>query len=170
MLQEINSSRRKFIKQTAMAASMLAFMGSCHTSKSFRLPIGSDALKKFKTNFIGRVILPGDAEYEKVRRVLIWNPASDKHPAIIAQCKNEEDILRCVDFAHQNHLEVAVRSGNHSYLGWGTTEGGIVIDLSKMKGIECDPKLRTGKVAAGSTSAEILAVTSQYGLAPVLGE
>ncbi len=171
MLQEINNSRRRFIKQAAMASCMLAVMGSCRqTSKLFRLPIGSDALKKFKTNFNGRVILPGDAEYEKVRRVLFWNPASDKHPAIIAQCKNEDDILRCVDFAHQHQLEVAVRSGNHSYLGWGTSEGGIVIDLSKMKGVECDPMKRTGKVAAGNTSAEILAVTSQYGLAPVLGE
>lgn len=150
---------------------MLALMNSCGPfNKLLKLPIGSDALKRFKTNFNGHVVLPGDAEYEKLRRVRMWNPQSDKHPAIIAQCKNEQDILRCIDFAHQHHLEVAVRSGNHSFLGWGTTEGGLVIDLSKMKGVEFNPLKRTARVAAGTTSGEILAVTSQYGLAPVLGE
>ncbi len=139
-------SRRDFIKQVAWAGGMLTLMGSCgQAGKLFRVPIGSDALKRFKTNFKGHVILPGDAEYEKVRRVRFWSQ-TDKYPAIIAQCKNDEDILRCVDFAHQHRLEVAVRSGNHSNLGWGTTEGGIVIDLSKMKGAVCDPAKQTAIV------------------------
>jgi len=171
MLQEFNNSRRRFIKQAAWAGGMFALMNSCgQSNKLFKLPIGSDALKRFRTNFNGHVILPGDADYEKVRRVLFWNPANDKHPAIIAQCKDEEDIVRCVDFAHQQQLEVAVRSGNHSYLGWGSTEGGIVIDLSKIKELECDPVKQTVRVSAGNISGEILGVTSQYGLAPVLGE
>jgi FAD/FMN-containing dehydrogenase len=171
MLQEISNSRRAFIKQAALAGGMLALMNSCGPFKKLlKLPVGSDALKIFRTSFHGHVTLPGDAAYEKLRRVLFWNPETDKRPAMIAQCKDEEDIIRCVDFAHQHRLEVAVRSGNHSFLGWGSTEGGMVIDLSKMKHIECDPVKQTVRVTAGNTSGEILGVTSRYGLAPVLGE
>jgi FAD/FMN-containing dehydrogenase len=93
----------------------------------------------------------------------------DKYPTVIAQCKNEEDVLRCIDFAHKHELEVAVRSGNHSGVGWGTCEKGLVIDLSKMKGVTVDPVKHTAQVTTGSNAQEILAATAQYGLAPILG-
>lgn len=164
-------TRRDFIKQSAMAAGMLTLLNACGQSfKSLKSPLDPDAISKFRKCFSGHVILPGDSKYETARRVLVWNPETDKYPAIVAQCKNEEDVLRCIDFAHQHKLEVSVRSGNHSNLGWGTCEKGIVIDLSKMKGITIDPLKQTAQVTTGSTAEEILGAASRYGLAPVLGQ
>lgn len=115
-------------------------------------------------------MLPGDPEYDGARKVIEMNPENDKHPAIVAQCKNDEDILRCIDFAHHQQMEVAVRSGNHSILGWGSCDEGIVIDLSPLKGVTVDPTKRTAQVRTGNTAEETLAATAANGLAPVLGE
>lgn len=164
-------TRREFIKQSALATGMFALISGCRPShKLLNSPLDPDAISRFRKSFSGHIIVPGDTEYEMARRVRLLNPETDKHPSIIGQCKNEEDVLRCVDFAHQHELEVAVRSGNHSYLGWGTCERGMVIDLSKMKGIAVDPVKQTVRVTTGNTSAEILAATAPHGLAPVLGE
>jgi hypothetical protein len=164
-------TRRAFIKQSAMAAGVLTLLNACgHGFKSWKFPLDPDTINKFRKGFNGHIILPNNTEYETARRTLLLDPEIDKHPALIAQCKNEEDVLRCIDFAQQHELEVAVRSGNHSNLGWGTCEKGIVIDLSKMKGVTVDPVKHTAQVTTGSTAEEILAATAPYGLAPVLGE
>lgn len=163
-------TRREFIKQSALATGMFTLLGACGRHKLLNSPLDSDAISKFRESFSGHIILPGDTEYEMARRARWLNPETDKHPVIIGQCMNEEDVLRCVDFVHQHELEVAVRSGNHSFLGWGTCDRGMVIDLSKMKRIAVDPVRQTVVVTTGNTSEEILAATAQYGLAPVLGE
>lgn len=164
-------TRREFIKQSAMAAGWLTLLNACGQSfKLLKSPLDPDAISKFRKGFSGYVILPGDSAYETARRVLAWNPETDKYPAIVAQCKNEQDVLRCIDFAHQHSLEVSVRSGNHSNLGWGTCENGIVIDLSKMKDITIDPLRQTAQVTTGNTAAEIVTAAARYGLAPVLGQ
>ncbi|MEO5591961.1 MAG: FAD-binding oxidoreductase [Chitinophagaceae bacterium] len=164
-------TRREFIKKSAMAAGVLTLLNACgQRIKSWKFPFAPDAINQFQKSFYGHIILPGDAAYETARRARLLNPEMDKHPAVIAQCKNEEDVLLCIDFARQHNLEVAVRSGNHSLLGWGTCENGLVIDLSKIKNVSVDPVKQTAQVTAGSTAEEILAATSPFGLAPVLGE
>ena len=115
-------------------------------------------------------LVPVERETADARAVFAMNPETDKHPAAVAQCTTEEDVMRCIDFGHQHALEVAVRSGNASFLGWGSCDKGIVIDLFKMKRREVDPVRRTGLVATGCSGAEILTSTAQHGLAPVLGE
>ncbi len=120
--------------------------------------------------FTGRIILPEDIEYEARRWSHIMNPTMDKHPAIIAVCNTEDDIIRSVSFARQHQLEIAVRSGNHSNMGWGTCEKGMVIDLSQMKRISIDANRQVAVVETGATAEEILAATAPYGRAPVLGE
>src|SRR5438045_491965 len=84
----------------------------------------------------GEVIRPGDAAYDEARS--IWNGAIDKHPALIARCAGVADVIRAVEFARSEKLEVAVRGGSHSIPGFSSTDGGIVIDLSPMKGIRVD--------------------------------
>jgi FAD/FMN-containing dehydrogenase len=164
-------TRREFIRQSVMTAGMLTLLEACVPRlKSWESSPDPDVISRFRKNFSGRTIIPGDKEYETARRVLSMNPEFDKHPAIVAQCKNEEDVLKCIGFAHEHELEVAVRSGNHSILGWGTCENGIVIDLSKMKGITVDPVKQTAQIAGGNTAEEILSATAHYGLAPVLGQ
>ena len=164
-------TRREFIKLSAMTTAAVPLLFSCgQIAGSFGSSFDPDAIKKFRKNFSGQIILPGDAEYEARRWSRIINPTMDKHPAIIAACKKEEDVLRSVEFARKYQLEIAVRSGNHSNMGWGTCDKGIVIDLSKMKGITVDANKRTAVVTTGVTAEELLSATVPHGLAPVLGE
>jgi FAD/FMN-containing dehydrogenase len=162
-------TRREFVKQSAMTGGMLAF-GKFNILPTVKLAVDKDAINKLKNRFSGNLIVPGDPGYDQARRVFTLNPDTDKHPAIVAQCRSEEDVLRCIDFAHRQQMEVAVRSGNHSFLGWGSCDKGIVIDLSRMKGVAVDPAKRKAQVSTGNTAEEILAATATYGLATVLGE
>jgi hypothetical protein len=158
-------TRREFLKQFAITSGIFT-LGSCiHQSKT-----NTDGIAKLKKTFAGNIIVPTDATYETLRKTRSPNALLDKRPALIAQCKNEQDILRCIDFAHEQQLEVAVRSGNHSFLGWGTCHEGLVIDLSSIKQIDVDPIKRTVRVMPGNTAEEILAATAVYGLAPALGQ
>lgn len=159
-------TRREFIKDTAASIAVVALEGSTRAFAAAKSRPDANAIRQFKNAFGGRVIVPTDAEYDFARKA----GGTDKHPAIVAQCGNEQDVLRCIDFARQYELEVAVRSGNHSFLGWGTCNEGIVVDLSRMKGIVVDPVKRTVVVSTGSTAEQILAATSAHGLAPVLGQ
>jgi hypothetical protein len=164
-------TRREFIKHSAMTAAMLPLLFSCgQSSRSSSSSLDQDAVKKLRNKISGQIILPGDGAYEAKRWSRVINPSMDKHPAIIAICKKEEDVLRCVEFARQHGLEMAVRSGNHSNMGWGTCDKGMVIDLSQMKGITVDAVKETAIVTTGVTAEEILAATAPYGLAPVLGQ
>lgn len=162
------TTRREFIKHSAIVASTFPFLLSC--GQGSENSFSHDAIEKFKKRFSGHIILKGDKEYEDLRWSQVKNPTMDKHPLIIARCKKEEDVLRDIEFARQHHLEIAVRSGNHSSMGWGTCENGMVIDLSQMKGITVDAKNKKVIVATGATAEEILTATIPYGLAPVLGQ
>ena len=97
-------------------------------------------------NVRGELILPGDPAYEAARRV--WNGASDRHPALIVRCADVEDVIAAITFAREQGMAVSVRSGGHSMAGYGTNDGGMVIDLSDMKAIAIDP---TPACAWGST-------------------
>jgi FAD/FMN-containing dehydrogenase len=132
--------------------------------------IDPNAINKFRMSLLGQLILPADQEYDRARRVEYWNPTTDKHPAMIAVCAQEQDVARCIDFARQHDLTTAVRSGGHSFLGWGTCDDGLIIDLSRMKDIMIDPNTRTARAGAGVLAQEMDSATARYGLAPVLGE
>jgi len=162
-------TRREFVKESAVAAGVFTLRGS-PILLTAKLPVDKDAINRLRSKFGGRLVLPNDPEYDTSRRVFEMNSETDKHPAVVAQCKNNDDVLRCIDFAHQQQMEVAVRSGNHSFLGWGSCDKGIVIDLSQMKGVAVDPAKRVAQVSTGDTAEEILAATAIYGLAPVLGQ
>jgi FAD/FMN-containing dehydrogenase len=121
----------------------------------------------FRKEFHGSLILSGDAGYELARR--IWNASIDKHPGLIARCSGVADIVRAVQFARANDLLVAVRSGGHNVGGRALCDDGIVIDLSSMKGIFVDPRLRTVRVQAGATLADVDRETHLHGLAVPVG-
>jgi hypothetical protein len=171
ILGRMTQSRRAFIRQSTMFAGASVF-GTRRGTWLAALRSGMDAqsIDRFRSKLSGRLIVPGDPDYDGTRAVIAQNPETDKRPSMIARCKSEQDVLRCIDFAHQNELEVAVRSGNHSFLGWGTCERGIVIDLSPINGVTVDPDKRSALVGTGNNAREILASTARYGLAPVLGE
>ena len=99
----------------------------------------------------GRVIVPGDAEYDAARRV--WNGMIDRHPAAIARCTSPEDVAAVVGFAVDAGVPLAVRGGGHNVAGNATCDGGVVIDLSAMKTIEVDREARRGERAAAACGA-----------------
>lgn len=117
--------------------------------------------------FRGQVLRPGDEGYEQARRV--FNASVDRHPALIAQCTGVADVRSAVRYARAEHLPVAVRGGGHGVTGYGTCDGGIVIDLSPMKGIQVDPVHRTAHAQAGVLWGEFDRETQEYGLATTGG-
>ena len=84
----------------------------------------------------GALICPGDAEYHSARKV--WNGRSDKYPAAIVRCIDAANVIASITFAREQGIAVAVRSGGHSMAGHGTTDGGMMIDLSPTKAISID--------------------------------
>lgn len=115
-----------------------------------------------RDRFSGDVILPGDSGYDDARKV--FNGMIDKRPAVIARCASTEDAVAAVDFARDNELVVAVRSGGHSVAGMSICEDGILIDLAAMKEIEVDPEAKSARVGGGVLSGELDAATQEHGL------
>jgi hypothetical protein len=111
----------------------------------------------------GDVLSPESAGYDESRKV--WNGLIDRRPALIARCAGVADVIQAVDFARVNAMEVSVRGGGHSVQGYGTNDGGLVIDLSQMKGLRVDPESHTVRAEAGLTWAEFDRETQAFGLA-----
>jgi FAD/FMN-containing dehydrogenase len=129
----------------------------------------AEPLARFRSTFKGSIIVPGDADYDRARAIASVNPRTDKRPRLIARCLNTDDVERTIGFARAQSLEMAVRAGGHDLLGASVCDGGIVIDLSRMKSIVVDREHRTARVEAGVRSGDLNAATSPYGLAAVLG-
>src|SRR5262245_2265372 len=115
----------------------------------------------------GDLLQPGDLGYDAARR--IWNGAIDRRPAYIARCSGVADVVEAVRFALRHDLLVAVRSGGHGVAGHALCDGGLVIDLSSMKGSRVDPAARTVRAEAGVLWGELDRETQLHGLATVGG-
>src|SRR5687767_15920528 len=115
----------------------------------------------------GPVIGPYDEEYDEARA--IWNGMIDRRPAGIARCAGVADVVAAVRYARERDLLVAVRSGGHGVGGHALCDGGLVIDLSPMKGIRVDPAARTARAEAGVLWGELDRETQLHGLATVGG-
>jgi FAD/FMN-containing dehydrogenase len=124
-------------------------------------------LDSFQSSLSGELILPGHPEYDSARR--IWNGVFDKYPAMIIRCANAADVASAVSFARTAGLTVAVRGGGHNSAGYAVCDGGMVIDLSGMKGITVDPRKLTARVEPGLTLGEFVSATQAYGLATTTG-
>lgn len=125
--------------------------------------------EKLRATLKGRLIVPGESSYESARRVFYWNPKTERSPVAIVQCGHEDDVLRAVEFARAQALEVSVRSGGHSHLAWGSSDG-LVIDLSPLKQITIDPRKRIVRAQAGVFSGEVAHAAAMHSLVPVLGQ
>jgi FAD/FMN-containing dehydrogenase len=120
-------------------------------------------MAEFAAGLRGTAVLPGDVDYDQARS--IWNGAHDRHPAVIARCAGLADVMRTVDLARSEGVPIAVRGGGHSIPGFSTLDGGILLDLSAMTGIEVHPDDRTVTAQAGCTWKDLDAETQQFGLA-----
>jgi FAD/FMN-containing dehydrogenase len=159
----MSMNRREFLT----AASFAAASAICRSSQSAQTEPSS--LTQFRNRFSGTIILPGDTNYDRARMIASFNPRTDKHPGLIARCLNADDVVRALEFARKQSLEIAVRAGGHDLLGASVCEGGIVIDVSQMKSISVDRERQMARVDAGVRSRDLNAATSSSGLAAVLG-
>jgi FAD/FMN-containing dehydrogenase len=125
--------------------------------------LGEATIQELRESLRGELITPADARYDETRAV--WNGMIDKRPALIVRCAGVADVLAAVQFARSQDLEIAVRGGGHSLPGFSTTDGGIVIDLSQMKGIQVDPDAQRVVAQAGVTWRELDHETQAFGLA-----
>jgi FAD/FMN-containing dehydrogenase len=124
---------------------------------------GAAVMQGMEANFQGELIRPGDAGYDAARAV--FNGMIDCRPALIARCSGVADVVTAVNFARENGLTVAVRGGGHSVSGYSVCDGGLVIDLSPMKGIWVTPGFRTARAQAGVRWRELDRETQAFGLA-----
>ena len=120
-----------------------------------------------KPHFRGQLIQPGDAAYDQARAV--YNGMIDKRPALIARCTDVADVIAGVNAARDSGMLLAVRGGAHNGAGLGTCDGGLVLDLSPMKGVFVDPKRSTIRVGGGCTWGDVDHAASAYGLATPSG-
>lgn len=125
------------------------------------------ATLKFERALQGSLIRPGDAKYHEARR--LWNGMIDKHPALIAQCVNRDQVIAAVNFARDNDMELAVRGGGHNVAGTAGTDGGLVIDLSPMRCVDVDPVARIARAEGGATIGDLDAATQRHALATPMG-
>jgi FAD/FMN-containing dehydrogenase len=120
------------------------------------------ALQTLRAGFDGRVLRPDDAGYDEARKV--YNGMIDKRPAVITTCASTDDVAAAVNFARENDLIVAVRSGGHSVGGMSIADDGLLIDLSELKSIDIDPESRTARAGAGLLWGEYDKATQEHGL------
>ena len=125
------------------------------------------ALGELEHGFRGTLVRPGDQTYDEHRRV--WNGSIDRYPALIARCAGVADVMAAVRFGRATGLLVAVRSGGHSFPGQSTCDGGLVIDLSPMRGIRVDPEAKTVRAQAGVLLGELDRETQAFGMAVPAG-
>ena len=129
--------------------------------------VGPADITALRDSLRGQVIMAGEPDYEGARRV--WNGNVDRRPALIARCVDTSDVHHAVNFARTRGLLLAVRGGGHSAPGYGTNNGGVVIDLSSMKGISVDSAGRIGRAEGGVLWREFDQATQARGLATTGG-
>src|SRR5207248_11162686 len=115
----------------------------------------------------GRVVERGQSGYDEARA--LYNAMIDKHPAAIAYCVDEADVVAAVGFARERGLRLAVRCGGHNGAGLGSVDDGLVPDLSTMSEITVDPAARMVRVGGGAKLKDLDAATHEHGLAIPVG-
>lgn len=123
---------------------------------------------ELRATFNNRAITLGDADYDTARTVFYGG--IDRYPAAIIRVANVAEVSKVISLARENGLELAVRSGGHSNAGHSVTEGGIVLDLSQMRGLEINAKEHTAWVEPGMTTGEYTIATGEHGLATGFGD
>ena len=115
----------------------------------------------------GEVIVPGHDGYDDARRV--WNTRFERRPAVLVRPTNVQDVVTAVRFGREHDLEIAVRCGAHSNAGHSTSDGGLVIDLLRLRGVTVDPGRRIARVNGGALLGELDIAAQAHGLVCPVG-
>ena len=124
--------------------------------------VAAAAVDDFRSTLRGELIRPVDAGYEEARKV--HNAMIDRRPRFIVRCADPADVISSVNFARENNILLSVRGGGHGVPGFAVNDGGLVIDLSRLKGIRVDPARRTVRAQGGCTWGDVNHATEPFGL------
>src|SRR5215211_7643628 len=130
-------------------------------------PLDEAAIRELVVSLRGELVRSEDDGYDKARAV--FNGMVDRRPALIVRCAGVADVVRGVEFARSHDLQLSIRGGGHSVAGKAVCDGGLMLDLSSMKGIRVDQARRTAEAQAGLTLGEFDHETQEFGLATTLG-
>lgn len=177
--------RRQFCRTTVAAgvAAAYPFLSGCNRStptateadtgipavslSGSEIELERAAIKELGESMQGPVLLSGHPSYDSARK--IWNGMHDKHPALIAQCQSANDVKHAVTFARERELLVAVRGGGHSWPGKSVCDGGIMIDLSPMNGVDVDAENRRAHAGGGALLNALDTNSLAHGLVTTAG-
>jgi FAD/FMN-containing dehydrogenase len=134
-----------------------------HDKGTGSTPLTPDAVQDLRSRVRGTLVQPGDPSYDEVRR--IQNGLIDRRPGVIVRCSGTADVVAAVNFARDRNLLLSIRGGGHNVAGNAVNDGGMVIDLSLMRGVRVDPSQRTVRVAGGATWGDVDRETQLFGLA-----
>ncbi|HYK82266.1 MAG TPA: FAD-binding oxidoreductase [Gemmatimonadales bacterium] len=123
--------------------------------------------ERLRTRLRGPVVVPGDPGYEEARTV--WNAMIDRRPGLVARCRGVADVVECVNFARDHGLPLSVKGGGHNIAGLAVCDGGLMLDMSLMRGVWVDPTTRTARAQPGCLLGDVDRETQVHGLAAVLG-
>src|SRR5438067_11452258 len=119
-------------------------------------------VRELQKSLSGDVLALGEPGYDEARA--IWNAMVDKKPAVIARCATTEDVVTAVNAARNHGLQVSVRCGGHGVTGKALADGGLTIDLTRMRGVRVSPDNNTATVGGGSLLGDVDAATAQHGM------
>ena len=133
-------------------------MRSTHYAEQRSAPRSAPgSIPELRAALLGEVVAPDDPEYESAR--LVVNAAVDRRPALIVRPADSADVALAVSLARTEGLELAVRGGGHSFAGHGTSDGGLVLDMSNMRALHVDPQRRIAWAQAGLTAGQYTAAS-----------
>jgi len=129
--------------------------------------VSDAALSRLRSSVAGAVLTASDPPYAEARH--IWNGTVDRHPSVIVRCTSVSDVQAALRFAVENDLQFSVCGGGHNVAGWAVADGGLMIDLRELSGIDVDPDNRIVRVGGGAVLGDVDAATLPHGLAVPVG-
>ena len=174
--------RRRTFCKNAVAAGVVAALPACGrgagtptpsstlsaiSSTGGEITIESSLVDDFAGALQGQLLQSADAGYDSARK--LWNGMIDKHPALIATCENQDDVVHAVNFAREQDLLLAVKCGGHSFPGKSSCDGGLMIDLGKMHSVDVDTEAMTATAGGGSLLGHIDTATHAHNLGTTTG-
>lgn len=127
----------------------------------------ADSLERFAVDLDGVLARPGDEAYAEATS--IWNGMITRRPAAVVRAASTEDVVRTVNFARANEVELSIRGGGHNIAGLALSDGGLTLDMSQLRAVQVDPNARLARVAAGCNLGDVDRATQEHGLATTLG-
>jgi FAD/FMN-containing dehydrogenase len=122
-----------------------------------------DAFEIHADGFGGEILRPGDAGFDDARAV--WNAMIDRQPGVIARCRDAKDVVAAVKWARAKDLPIAIRAGGHNVAGHAVCDGGVMIDLTLMRGVDVDASRQVASVQGGALWRDVDAASQAHGLA-----